>query len=592
MSLFETASLVITPNGIKEDKLYAIKPTDGSGDLVVTRATTATRVNSAGLIEEVPRNLLTYSQDFTNASWLKSGVTITSNTTVAPNGTTTASKIVENGSLVTYGVYKSIPLGFRYSHSIYAKKGERDWIKVNAIHGANASVWFNLANGTIGTNNSSGIPSIENIGNGWYRCVINNANHLSASSFFSVMPCTNNNVETYTGTAGNGVFIWGAQLDTGTSAKEYFPTTDRLDVPRLDYTNGSCPSILVETQRTNLCLRSNELTNAYYTTTGATIAQSSTDFLNGEKAFLFGETATTNYHRISTTGNLTATIGSTFTFSCYLKKNTGSSADIVRLRGFWGSPMANFNIVTGQILYSQICTPSIQNMGNGWFRCSITFVGSVSNNGPVNIEFINNVNSANYNYSYAGNVNATVLVAGWQYEAGAAATSYIPTTTATVTRNADVISKTGISSLIGQTEGTIYSEIRVNKLLVTASRYVFHLSDGTANNRIYIAFSGASSNILRARIFNGGTLQCSINSSTITTTGTYKLAMAYKNNDIVFYINGVQIGTDTSATIPTCSRVDIGHNYANASQFNDGINNANIWKTRLTDAECIALTTL
>ena len=71
MSLFDSASLVVTPNGIKEDKLYSIKPTDGSGDLVVTRATTATRVNSDGLIEVTPYNLFTYSEQFDNASWVK-----------------------------------------------------------------------------------------------------------------------------------------------------------------------------------------------------------------------------------------------------------------------------------------------------------------------------------------------------------------------------------------------------------------------------------------------------------------------------------------------------------------------------------------
>ena len=68
--------------------------------------------------------------------------------------------------------------------------------------------------------------------------------------------------------------------------------------------------------------------------------------------------------------------------------------------------------------------------------------------------------------------------------------------------------------------------------------------------------------------------------------------LAYKNNDIVFYINGVQIGVDTSATIPTCSRVDIGQNYAGASQLGDGILNANIFKTRLLNTELAQLTTL
>jgi hypothetical protein len=70
------------------------------------------------------------------------------------------------------------------------------------------------------------------------------------------------------------------------------------------------------------------------------------------------------------------------------------------------------------------------------------------------------------------------------------------------------------------------------------------------------------------------------------------MALAYKNNDIVFYVNGVQIGTDTSATIPTCNRVDLGQNYAGASQLEDSINNAIIFKTRLTNTELATLTTI
>ena len=204
---------------------------------------------------------------------------------------------------------------------------------------------------------------------------------------------------------------------------------------------------------------------------------------------------------------------------------------------------------------------------------------------------MNLLNNANSN-SYTGDNTSGVILWGAQLELGSYSTSYIPTTTASVTRNADVINKTSVSALIGQTEGTLYTEIKVNKLIGTASRYILHVSDGTANNRIYIAFSGASSNVLRARIFSGGTLQCSIDTSAITTTGTYKLALAYKNNDIVFYVNGVQIGTDATATIPTCSRVDIAQNYAGASQLSDNVSLATLFKTRLTNAELATLTTL
>lgn len=82
--IYEQASLVVTTNGYKEDKLYSVFPKDGSGDLTVTRATTATRVNSAGLIEVTPYNLLTYSEQFNNAIWVKERITITANAATAP----------------------------------------------------------------------------------------------------------------------------------------------------------------------------------------------------------------------------------------------------------------------------------------------------------------------------------------------------------------------------------------------------------------------------------------------------------------------------------------------------------------------------
>mgnify|MGYP000875625852 CR=1 FL=1 len=98
MSLLDTASLIVTPNGYKEGTLYSVIPSDGSGDMSVVRATTATRVNSAGLVELVPYNLFEYSEQFNNAAWNNtSGVTITANSAIAPNGTMTADRLVGTG---------------------------------------------------------------------------------------------------------------------------------------------------------------------------------------------------------------------------------------------------------------------------------------------------------------------------------------------------------------------------------------------------------------------------------------------------------------------------------------------------------------
>ena len=358
------------------------------------------------------------------------------------------------------------------------------------------------------------------------------------------------------------------------------------NVPRLNYLNASCPSILVDPQRTNVQISSEDFSNAIYLQIGVTVTTNAIVAPDGNTtADKIVEDTSTGFHTIDI---LNPPVGAgSYTVSVFVKAAERTKFQILGFFALTGN--VTFDLTAGTATTTApALNGKIENYGNGWFRCSATFTDLTGVNAQILFNILNNSGSN----GYTGTSGSGLYLWGAQLEAGTYSTSYIPTVASTVTRNADVISKTGISSLIGQTEGTIYAEIKVNKLIGTASRYIFHISDGTANNRIYIAFSGSSSNVLRGRIFNGGTLQCSIDSSTITTTGTYKLALAYKNNDIVFYINGVQIGVDTSATIPTCSRVDIGHNYAGASQLGDGVANANIFKTRLTNTELAQLTTL
>ena len=128
MSLLDTASLIVTPNGYKEGKLYSVIPSDGSGDMSVTRATTATRVNSAGLVELVPYNLLSWSEDLTNAAWTSINTTEVIGAT-APDGTATAwtlSKSAANGRL--YQVPASTD-GSMVA-SVYAKAGTLNQVAI------------------------------------------------------------------------------------------------------------------------------------------------------------------------------------------------------------------------------------------------------------------------------------------------------------------------------------------------------------------------------------------------------------------------------------------------------------------------------
>ena len=609
MSLFDSASLVVTPNGYKEDKLYSIKPTDGSGDLIVTRATTATRVNSAGLVEVVPRNLLTYSNTFTDASWLKGNVTLTANAIANPiNGIVDAYRVNITSTGVTNLFQEVVKGGGNYTVSVFVKKAETQYVNLGFIY--NAGRWsgtqFDLNSGTILRNNAFTYTfvnsTITNLGNGWFKLThtattdTNEAYPFSSPS--NAIWSSGEPRQTLTGNNTTGAYFFGMQTELFSTATEYFPTTDRLNVPRIDYTNGSCPSILVEPQRTNLALKSEEFDTPWILGANLTISSSTqtspSGLNNSKKATNTLNNGAVQFYQLCTTSS------NTYTYSIYVKNDTNRYFSSSLTSGATASNryVVFFDLQNGTVyqVYNTAIpltntSNKIESVGNGWYRCTITatcdtlvyVVNQSTNNGTL---------ALNLNGDLTNATTGSVYIWGAQLEAGSYPTSYIPTVASSVTRNADVISKTGISSLIGQTEGTIYAEIKVNKLIGTASRYIFHLSDGTANNRIYMAFSGSSSNVLRARIFSGGTLQCSIDTSALTNTGTYKLALAYKNNDIVFYVNGVQIGVDTSATIPTCSRVDLGQNYANASQFGDSINNANIWKTRLSNTELATLTTI
>ena len=170
---------------------------------------------------------------------------------------------------------------------------------------------------------------------------------------------------------------------------------------------------------------------------------------------------------------------------------------------------------------------------------------------------------------------------------GSYATSYIgPTTSASATRVADACYKTGISSLIGQTSGVIFFDInRTQK----SENYQVPVFIGSNPNIVQLYFTSTNSCV--GQVYTSAGQQVAIISSALA-NGRYKIALAYASNDFAMYINGTQIGTDSSGTVPTCSQVIIGNDDSGASNFNDSINQAILFPTRLTNAELASLTTI
>jgi hypothetical protein len=162
--------------------------------------------------------------------------------------------------------------------------------------------------------------------------------------------------------------IWGAQLNIGSTAKPYFPTTDRLNVPRLTYQNGGggCPSLLLEKQSTNLVTYSEQFDNAAWSNASSSVTANNTTSPDGtQNADLITFTSTTyaSLYQAATTTN-----GATYTASVFAKKGNQNFLGL-EIRGASSATDTVFNLNTGVVVSG---TGTIESIGNGWYRCSIT----------------------------------------------------------------------------------------------------------------------------------------------------------------------------------------------------------------------------
>lgn len=566
MSIYKSSTLAMIPTAYKDRKLYSVRPTDGSGDFTFSRGTTATRVASSGYIEKGRENLLLQSNAF-NTTWTSANVVATSGQ-AGYDGTNDAwllSKAAANGNIyqvitTTSGVQ---------SFSVYAKAGTRNWIRLRFDNSPSAdqNVWFNLIDGSVGTDQGIAAYS-EAIGSGWYRLVLQ-ANTTDLNNV-RIYPAEG---DTDTTASSGSIYIQDAQLEYGLVATDYIETTTTSvsagileDMPRLDYSGGaSCPSLLLEPQRTN------DFPYSEY------LGQWSANRLDRTANNVNSPEGVQNAYKMAqqsgftTAGNINyaGITAGTKTLSIFAKAGT---FDHIALSY---NGVTYFNLTNGTIgTTASGHTAVMTDMGDGWYRCAITKTTTATytaayyfaqNNGTLTT-----TDTQGYMYAY-----------GAMIEAGSYPTSYIPTYGASVTRSKDFFVMNLITNGIttsSQTQATLFVEFE---------------KPNTGENVDLMRLRG-SGTLGRAFIYNtaAGFASDWGSSQQLNIGGGDNNKVAWRLNSLTDgtdFINGTK-GIGSSGTAWS----DIRELRFNAEGLGGvlRIKQIALFPTALTDSECIALTTL
>jgi hypothetical protein len=586
-----TAGVVNTPASMETDfynQYYTSRRSAQTFDQLLdfTRTTSGTFVGSDGLIQTTPAsvNLLTYTQQFDNAGWSKAAATVTANTTVAPDGTSTADTLT--ATTVNGIVAQTVTLTGNgdKSVSVFLKAGTSSSSLVT-LRDATASVNRGLLTITWSSGVPTGVASIGTLqgidayGNGWYRVRLLATGVIAANSnAIRIYP------DDVAGT--NTVIAWGAQAENGAFATTYTRNNGGRFPPRFDYDPVTLApkGLLIEEQRTNLLTYSEQFDNAVWNKSGVTVTANTTVAPDGTStADSFVPTATTGGHNIEKFQAGLLTIGTTYTISMYVKPN-----GVNYWRFWWGGSGAGaqFNLITGTVISLQgTLAATIQDVGNGWFRITNTYT-AVS---ETAVRFY--ALDASLTNSYTANGTDGTYLWGAQLEAGAFATSYIPTVASQVTRTADICSivAPNFAPWYNPSEGTLVAEFSSFTSNDTVnSKAIFAVTDGTSSNRIYGNLNTLS--VPFVFVSAGGVTQANMSTGTAITNNTVaKVATAYKTNDFAAVLNAGTVTTDTSGTVPTVNKLDIG-NLNNFSQLNGHMRSVRYYPGRLSNTQLQALT--
>jgi hypothetical protein len=561
------------------------------------------------------QNVVLQSQNFTNGIWSTQYIDLSANSTTAPDGTTTATTISNNSSGSTYHrIYQPLP-GFTqitpYSFSVYLKYKDHQYVSFGLTDNTyyRCQIVVNLVAGTIVQNytdptfSSDTLTStITDVGNGWYRVtgvftpvapIVSNLYWLGTLQQTSTFSPTG-----YVGT-GTGFYMWGAQAEQRFASTAYTPTTS-LPVtnyipvllnaggkPRFDHNpvTGESLGLLIEETRTNVASYSANLSiSSAWPPAGVTTRSNSNIAPDGTLTAISLIPGTSGGdHDLYRAFNLSAT---TYTASVYAKYSGTHVALSMGNAPSGGAKWVGciFDLQNGIAKTPQgaqaTCTASIQNVGNGWYRCSITFT-STAESWYYIISNTTNVNATMGIYgfiNFTGNNWNSVQLWGAQLEQGSFATSYIPTTDASVTRATDYATITGnnFSSWFKPQQGSLYFE---SSYLKSGTRSPFQFGSSMSNRYSFYTADAALN-------YYDGTVAF----STPLSSNLSKIACSLVNYDIAVSFNN---STTTAFGAKALTNVDtftIGAAHYGAEQICGTISKIAYYPQRLSNTQLQALT--
>jgi membrane protein YqaA with SNARE-associated domain len=360
--------------------------------------------------------------------------------------------------------------------------------------------------------------------------------------------------------------------------------------PRFDHDSaGVCRGLLIEEGRTNLLQRSEDFGNATWTKANSSI--SGTLYTAPTGASTANELVEDSLNAAHTCvqNAATATIGTTYTFSVFVKRKPSSNQFL--LIGATNLVVASFISVnlTNGVTSTGIGSPgspinvSSTAYPDGWYRVQFSVVATSAASITLDIRLSRDGTWANR--SYLGDGVQSSLLWGAQVEAGSFATSYIPTTTSSLTRSADVCSYSDVSSFYNPAAGTLVGDLILYTPSTSSAPELFRF--GAGNNRIQLGVTSVATEAIRPFIISGGTTTYNSTQGTIVAGTSRKVALTFATNDAISCLNGTLGTQDTSVTMP----VSISTAAIGASALTGHIASIRYYKKRLPNAKLVTLTT-